>query len=132
MKLFKPVQAHCDGPCGHYETDTLKHAAVTCRKVMEKILALPDDDEHPTKQQYIRYTMIKDKHAQACKQQVYVLWSDYFKAAHYEKYPELMNQLYALAQLSSQARQTVDTVVADDLIAACEALDKIFRQTQQA
>ncbi|MYB40527.1 superoxide dismutase, Ni [Candidatus Saccharibacteria bacterium] len=131
MKLFKSTHAHCDGPCGHYETDTLKNSAVTCRKVMEKILALPDDNEHKTRQQYIRYTMIKDKHAQACKQQVYILWSDYFKAAHYEQYPELINQLYALAQLCSQVKQTVDTAVADDLIAAVGALDTVFRQTQQ-
>lgn len=131
MSFIKPIYAHCDGPCGHYETDTLKNGALTCRKVTEKLIALAEKG-HTVEagQQHVRYTMIKDEHAQLCKQQIYILWSDYFKVHHYEKYPKLQRQLYALAQLCSQLKQTVDLALVDELIAQIETLDKTFKETQ--
>ena len=131
MKRFiKPVYAHCDGPCGHYETDTLKNGALTCQKVLDKILALGSETDPQTKQQFIRLTAIKEEHAQICKDQVYILWSDYFKPLHYEAYPELANQLYQLAQSCSQVKQTIDPAAVEALKEQIEALDEIFQATQ--
>ena len=131
MNFIKPIHAHCDGPCGHYETDTLRNGALTCRKVTEKLIALAKEGHTPAAgQQHVRYTMIKDEHAQLCKQQVYILWSDYFKTHHYEKYPELTRQLYELAQLCSQVKQTVDPDLVDELIKRIGDLDKVFQETQ--
>ncbi len=134
MKIIKPVYAHCDGPCGHYETDTLRNSALTCQKVITKILALKEGHltVEEAKQQYVRYTMIKEEHAQICKQQVYILWSDYFKAKHYEQYPALMRQLYELAQSCSQIKQTLDLNLVAELIERIAALDKVFQKTQSA
>ena len=38
--IIKPVYAHCDIPCGIYETDTMKHSAATCKRMIEKIESL--------------------------------------------------------------------------------------------
>ena len=131
MKRFiKPVHAHCDGPCGHYETDTLKNSVLTCQKLVAKILALKPSDDLQAQQQLIRLTMIKEEHAQICKDQVYILWSDYFKPAHYEQYPELMQQLYQLAQTCSQLKQTVEPSVVTTLIEQVDSLDEVFRATK--
>ena len=131
-KFIKPVYAHCDGPCGHYETDTLKNSALTCGKVLDKILALKTDADLQNRQQFIRLTAIKEEHAQICKNQVYILWSDYFKPAHYERYPQLANQLYQLAQTCSQVKQTLDPATVEALKEQIEALDEIFQATQAA
>ncbi len=131
MKRFiKPVHAHCDGPCGHYETDTLKNSVLTCQKLVAKILALKPSDDLQAQQQLIRLTMIKEEHAQICKDQVYIIWSDYFKPAHYEQYPELMQQLYQLAQTCSQLKQTVEPSVVATLIEQVDSLDEVFRATK--
>ena len=131
MKRFiRPVHAHCDGPCGHYETDTLKNSALTCEKVLAKILALGEAAEPEAKQQFVRLTAIKEEHAQICKQQVYILWSDYFKPAHYASYPELAEQLYRLAQACSQVKQTLEPAAVEALKEQIEALDAVFKATQ--
>ena len=134
MKFIKPVYAHCDGPCGHYETDTLMNSALTCQKVIAKVLALEESgsDNIQDKQQYVRYTMIKEEHAQICKQQIYILWSDYFKAIHYEKYPDLTQRLYKMAQICSQIKQTLDLELVIELIRQIASLNEIFRETQKA
>ena len=133
MKRFiKPVHAHCDAPCGHYETDTLKNSALTCRKLTEKIAALEAAEQNAANlSQLIRMVKIKDKHAQMCKMQVYILWSDYFKPAHYQRYPDLMQRLYQLAQTCSQVRQTVDAAAVEALLEQVAELDKLFKATQE-
>ena len=122
MTIIKPVFAHCDGPCGHYETDTLKNSASTCLKLVEKILNLKDDD----KQAYVRLTMLKEEHAQICKNQIYILWSDFFKVHHYQQYNQLHNKLYLLAQQCSLVKQTVDLKTIQHLIDLIAELDVIF------
>ena len=130
IKFFKAVHAHCDGPCGHYETDTLKNSVLTCEKVLAKLLALGEAAAPPARQQFIRLTAIKEEHAQICKEQVYILWSDYFKPAHYERYPELASQLYQLAQACSQVKQTLEPAAVAALKEQIAALDEIFQATQ--
>ena len=48
MKLFGTVYAHCDVPCGVYETDTMRNAAYTCKVMVQKMLDLGyiSDPEH--------------------------------------------------------------------------------------
>ena len=128
MIKIKRVFAHCDGPCGHYETDTLKNGAMTCLKLMKKISELKPDNQ----QDYIRLIMLKEEHAQLCKQQVYILWSDFFKAHHYEKYTNLHSVLYLLAQQCSLVKQTLDVAVAQELIDSVAKLDKIFQEVSNA
>ena len=36
-----------------------------------------------------RYAAIKEEEAQKCKDELLVLWTDYFKPAHLETYPDL-------------------------------------------
>ena len=129
---IKPIYAHCDGPCGHYETDTLKNSAQTCKKLIIKLLDLQTQSSASSNfsQAYVRLTMIKEEHAQICKQQIYILWSDYFKAEHYQEFPSLMEQLYQLAKQASRLKQTVDLKQAEAFLQAIEALDQIFKQTQ--
>ena len=39
-RFIKPVYAHCDVPCGIYETDTMMHAAATCKRMVEKYIEI--------------------------------------------------------------------------------------------
>jgi nickel superoxide dismutase len=72
-RFIKPVYAHCDIPCGIYETDTMTHAADTCKRMVEKYNEIGEvDDESPESMNTaIRCIMIKEKHAQKCKDELY-------------------------------------------------------------
>ena len=133
-KFIKPIYAHCDGPCGHYETDTLKNSLETCLKLITKLKAINEADLNQPEilQTFVRLTMIKEEHAQICKEQIYILWSDYFKPAHFEQYPQLMTDLHKAAQFCSQIKQSLSLEAVERLRQAVKVLDAIFEETHQA
>ena len=62
-----------------------------------------------------------------------MLWTDYFKAPHFEKYPQLntlFNEATKLAGASG-TKGTADPAVADQLLAKIEEISKIFWETKQ-
>jgi len=131
-KLVKPVYAHCDVPCGIYETDTLQHAADTCIKMIEKINALPENsgeksDDHNN---FIRMVMTKEKHAQLAKDQIYILWSDYFKPEHLEKFPDLHTTLWQAAKQCSKVKQSISMEEANKLHDMAGKIAAIFKESK--
>lgn len=135
MKLpfIKPVYAHCDVPCGIYETDTMRHAADTCLKMLDKIdeLGSVSGEKSPEHNNFIRMVMTKEKHAQLCKEQIYILWSDYFKPEHLEKTPDLHNQMWLAAKQCSKVKQTLSRDEAQKLISMVHDIAHVFEGTKK-
>lgn len=131
-KLIKPVYAHCDVPCGIYETDTMRHAADTCLRMIEKIEALPENagEKSTDHNNYIRMVMTKEKHAQLCKDQIYILWSDYFKPEHLEKFPELHTTIWNAAKQCGKVKQSVSREEAQKLVDCAAEIEKIFKESK--
>ncbi|HEV7900040.1 MAG TPA: superoxide dismutase, Ni, partial [Planosporangium sp.] len=81
-----------------------------------------------------RAILIKEQRADLVKHHLWVLWTDYFKPQHFEKYPQLhtlFNEATKLAGASG-AKGSVDPDVADKLLAKIEEISKIFWETKQA
>lgn len=112
---LKTVSAHCDVPCGIYETDTMGHAAATCVRMIEKITELGDIDNVEKQNTLIRSVMTKEKHAQRVKNELYILWSDYFKPEHVEKFPDLHDKIWKTVKQASLVKQTVSADEAQKL-----------------
>lgn len=130
-RFIKPVSAHCDLPCGIYETDTMKHAADTCLRMIEKMEAIGEIDNPEKHNNFIRAVTIKEKHAQLCKEQLYTLWSDYFKPEHLEKFPDLHDKFWQTAKQCSKVKQTVSREECEKLIAAVAELNEMFAHSKQ-
>jgi nickel superoxide dismutase len=63
-----------------------------------------------------------------------VLWTDYFKPAHFEKYPqlhELFNDATKLAGAGG-TKGSNDVAKADELLAKIDAIADIFWETKKA
>jgi nickel superoxide dismutase len=63
-----------------------------------------------------------------------VLWTDYFKPPHFEKYPQL-HQLFNEATKAAGAaggKGSVDPAVAQDLLDKIAEIDTIFWETKKA
>lgn len=132
-KLIKPVSAHCDLPCGIYETDTMKHAADTCLRMIEKVEQLkgatdPTSEDHAN---FVRAVMIKERHAQLCKEQIYTLWSDYFKPEHLEKLPDLHQKFWQAAKQCSKVKQTLSREECQKLQGMVADLTELFAKSKQ-
>ncbi len=130
--MIKTAFAHCDIPCGIYETDTMTHSAETCRRMIQKIEELGELDSVEKHNTFVRSVMNKEKHAQKVKHELYVLWSDYFKPQHVEKYPDLHDKLWQAAKQASTVKQTVSMDETNKLIDMVHDVAHLFVETKQA
>lgn len=132
LKFIKPVYAHCDVPCGIYEVDTMRHAAETCVKMIEKITALSDvgGEKTDAHNNFIRIVMNKEKHAQLCKQQLYILWSDYFKPEHLQKFPNLHETFWKATKQCSKVKQSISADEAHTLTHMVADIAKMFEESK--
>ena len=136
--VIKPqtAYAHCDIPCGIYETDTMQHAADTVIKMVEKMLELKhpgeDNQKHLEFENTIaRMVHTKEEHAQKCKEQILILWTDYFKDEHLAKHHDLHAKVWKAAKLCSAAKRSVDMNVAKQLKDSVTEIARIFAETKK-
>ena len=126
--LVTHASAHCDLPCGVYDPAQARIEAESVKAIMEKYQG-NDDPEFRT-----RAILIKEQRSQLVKEHLWVLWTDYFKPPHFEKYPqlnELFNRATKLAGASG-TKGSMDPAVADELLAAIDEIAEIFAETKQA
>lgn len=131
MKLFGKVYAHCDVPCGVYETDTIRNAAFTCKVMVTKIKELGDVSDVEQHNNFVRMVVTKEQHAEAVKHQARILWGDYFKPEHLEDHPELHDKVWQILKQASTVKQSVDEEAAQKLIDMVHELGHIFADTKK-
>lgn len=131
FSLIKPVYAHCDVPCGIYETDTAKHAADTCLRMIEKIEALGEIDSTEKQANFVRMTTTKEVHAQKVKDELYLLWSDYFKPEHLERFPDLHTTFWNAVKQASKVKQTYSKEECQKLIEVVNGVADLFEQSKK-
>jgi nickel superoxide dismutase len=122
------VSAHCDLPCGVYDPAQARIEAQSVKAIMEKVADNPDPDFRA------RATVIKEQRSTLVKEHLWVLWTDYFKPPHFEKYPEL-HTLFNEATKAAGATGTKsawDVSTADDLLAKIDRIAEIFWATKAA
>jgi nickel superoxide dismutase len=130
-RLLEPkttVYAHCDLPCGVYDPAQARIEAESIKGIDEKYAA-NEDPEFRT-----RCLIIKEQRSELVKHHLWVLWTDYFKPPHFEKYPqlnELFNQATKLAGAGG-TKGSPDVAKADELLAKIDEIAKIFWETKQA
>ncbi len=134
-RLLKPTTvayAHCDIPCGIYDPTPAKIAADTVAKMIEKIAALPiGATDVATRNSFVRMVTVKEQHAEICKKELQVLWSDYFKPEHLTAYPDLHTKVWNVLKLASKNKQNVDAEAAAQLEAAVKEFSDIFWATKK-
>jgi nickel superoxide dismutase len=122
------VHAHCDLPCGVYDPAQARIEAESVKAICEKYQA----NEDPAFR--VRALDIKEERSDLVKHHLWVLWTDYFKPPHFEKYPQL-HQLFNDATKLAGAGGTkgsTDVAVASQLLAKIEEISKIFWETKAA
>ena len=131
MSILRPttiVSAHCDLPCGVYDPAQARIEAESVKAIIEKYAA----NEDPAFR--ARAIQIKEERSDLVKHHLWVLWTDYFKPPHFEKYPQL-NELFNEATKLAGAGGTkgsLDVKTADDLLGKIAEIDRIFWETKKA
>src|SRR5438105_11496679 len=85
---IRTADAHCDVPCGIYDPSTAQIAAKTVKAMYDKYAAVTGDDDKALNSK-TRMVLVKEEHAQKVKDELLILWTDYFKPNHEEAHPGL-------------------------------------------
>jgi nickel superoxide dismutase len=131
-RLLAPTieaHAHCDLPCGVYDPAQARIEAQSVKAIAEKMAGNGD----PVFQ--TRAIIIKEERSDLVKHHLWVLWTDYFKPPHFEKYPhlhELFNKATKLAGGGGGTKASSDVEIADQLLAAIDEISDIFWETKKA
>lgn len=134
LNAFRPevVHAHCDVPCGIYDPHEAIVAAQTCVRMMDLIGELPMTAADPeTRNKFVRYVNTKEVHAERVKQEVRIIWGDYFKDEHLKVAPDLHALVWKIMKQGGKVRQSTDKQAALDLLDSVNKFAEVFWKTKE-
>ena len=130
------VDAHCDGPCGIYDPAAARIAAEAAVSMTKKLLAMspPEESDGAAWAAYLntasRYITIKEEQAHLAKEELLVLWTDYFKPHHLDTYPNLHDTFWKAAKLCSSVKVEVNLEHAQELMDTIKEIHGVFWATK--
>ena len=129
--MFRPrtvAHAHCDLPCGVYDPAQARIEAESVKAIQEKYQGNDDPVFRA------RALLIKEQRAELVKHHLSVLWSDYFKPTHFEKYPQLHDLFNQAIKQAGAAggKGSVDPAEGQKLLDQVDEIAKIFWETKKA
>ena len=118
----RSVYAHCDIPCGIYTAEPAQTAARTVAKMVEKLYEQVPPADDAERREWLEFEntlarciTVKEEHAQLCKKELLILWTDYFKPEHLEMFPDLHEKVWNITKLCSKNKQQVNKELAQQL-----------------
>jgi nickel superoxide dismutase len=135
--LLRPrrvVHGHCDVPCGVYDPAQARIEAESVKAIQEryqdadaKKSATESADDYRT-----RCLVIKEQRADLVKHHLWVLWTDYFKPEHAEKYPNLHQLFWNATKEAGLSKKSQDPAQGQKLLDQVDEIAKIFWETKSA
>ena len=120
------VSAHCDLPCGVYDPAQARIEAESIKMIIQKVGENGDADFRT------RAILIKEQRAELVKHHLWVLWTDYFKPPHFEKYPQLHTLVNDTLKALSAAKGSTDPSTGQKALDLIAEIDAIFWETKKA
>ncbi|MXW26688.1 MAG: superoxide dismutase, Ni [Dehalococcoidia bacterium] len=126
LRPSRTASAHCDGPCGVYDSASARIAAEAVLSMAKKLVDLGDGNDLASENTRSRFIAIKEEQAQLAKQELLILWTDYFKPPHLEANPGLHDTFWNAAKLCSQNKVEVNVEAAQALVDTIGEIHNIF------
>jgi nickel superoxide dismutase len=135
VDLLRPsrvVHAHCDLPCGVYDPAQARIEAESVQKIQQKYQDA-EAQKKPTESVddfRSRCLLIKEERADLVKHHLWVLWTDYFKPEHLEKFPQLHDLFWKATKAAGDAKKSQDPSQGEQLLGLIKEIDTIFWETK--
>jgi nickel superoxide dismutase len=132
LRPRRVVHAHCDLPCGVYDPAQARIEAESVKAIQQKY---QDAEKQKAASENVtefkqRCLTIKEERADLVKHHLWVLWTDYFKPQHQEKYPQLHDLFWQATKAAGEAKKSVDPDQGQQLLDVIGEIDKIFWDTK--
>ena len=126
LRPRRAVYAHCDLPCGVYDPAQARIEAESVKAIQEKYQGNEDAAFRG------RALAIKEERADLVKHHLWVLWTDYFKLEHLEKYPQLHELFWTATKEAGASKKSEDPAQGQKLLDAIDEIATIFWETKAA
>ncbi|MEM1081076.1 MAG: superoxide dismutase, Ni [Pseudomonadota bacterium] len=132
LGMTDEAQAHCDIPCGIYDTGPALIAAVSVVRLMDIIHEASDSrTEGPGKDNVIvRSILRKEDEAEKVKHEIRIIWGDYFKGDLLVQHPNIHELTHNIMIKASACKQDVHREDAVALVELVNEFAEIFWQTK--
>lgn len=129
----RTVHAHCDVPCGVYDPAQARIEAESVKAIQQRY---QDAEKMKSANESVedfrtRCLVIKEQRADLVKHHLWVLWTDYFKPNHLDKYPELHKLFWEATKEAGLAKKSTDANQGQKLLDQINEIDKIFWDTKK-
>lgn len=126
---FENASAHCDVPCGIYDPIIAQISALTVVRMVDLLEEHYGDTSKLSAEYFNRGARLienKEKHAEAVKHEIRVIWGDFMKVEHGDKYPKLNSLVHTIMKLGSEAKQHVNRELAVELVEKVNEFAEVF------
>lgn len=130
---FKTASAHCDIPCKIYDPSTAQIATLTIIRMIDLISELDQKGTLTTADhvQLNRLAAEKETHGIKVKEEIRIIWGDYFKQPQFEQFPDIHSLVHSIMLQASKAKQGVNREDALQLLALVNEFAAAFWQTKK-
>ena len=128
--VIPSAAAHCDIPCKIYDPIIAQVACLSVLRLIDLIQELSDGPQLTAAEysQLSRLTREKEIHANKVKEEIRVIWGDYFKAPQLEQFPNTHALVHEIMLAASACKQHIVRVKAEQLLSLVnEFADSFWR-----
>ncbi len=126
MGFIKKVYQHCDLPCGVYDPAQAKIEAQSIHEINKRYSGLGHEEDR------FRAIIIKEDRAELVKHHLWVLWTDYFKPEHLEKYPNLHEIFWQATKQAGAVKKSTNPDDSQKLLDQIDEIAEIFWATKKS
>ena len=130
MFQIKNAYAHCDIPCKIYDPAVSLVAALSIVRLTDILLEIDDLSSLDSQSKLARVVVQKEDEAQKVKDEVNIIWGDYFKEPQLEAFPETHEIVHGIMRLGSKCKQEVSREAAEELLRELNRFVDIFWKTK--
>lgn len=129
---FDSASAHCDIPCKIYDPATAQIAALTVIRMMDMIAELGEKDSLSLadQAQLSRLVAEKETHALKVKEEVRVIWGDYFKQPQFDQVAGVHELVHNIMLQGSKCKQNIDREMGTELLKLVNEFAEAFWKTK--
>ena len=131
FKDFQVAEAHCDIPCKIYDPAISQVATLSVIRLIDLLHEI-DESDNSLKSIAHRSRLVIEKEAQAkiVKNEVNIIWGDYFKAPQIEAHPNIHTLVHEIMMTASKCKQDVIRENAEELVKKVNEFTTIFWSTK--
>lgn len=124
---FPEAKAHCDIPCGIYDPITAQISVLTAIRMEDQIADLTAGDMTPAAHaKFSRVVAEKEAHLIKAKDEVRIIWGDFFKQPVFDKYPQTHDLVHRIMLQASKAKQHLGRDHSVELLKLVNEFAEIF------